>query len=180
MPVNITGIPTKEIHMSNFDPHVPAGFLTITGDFTSAVMVHEAPAIGVGNLVLDPTQSFDIKVDWKIDGNIAELWLSALAVASPNWVVTAYAESVGPGPEKILIAQNVPVLPLPSANPPFAYSTTLTVPPNSLDEENPGNPLVSGVYKLVVTVFLDSVFGSPGYDIMGFAEGPVIKMENPV
>jgi hypothetical protein len=23
------------------------------------------------------------------------------------------------------------------------------------------------------------VFGSPGYDIMGFAEGPVIKMENP-
>ena len=46
--------------------------------------------------------------------------------------------------------------------------------------ENPGDPLVSGVYKLVVTVFLDSVFGSPGYDIMGFAEGPVIKMENPV
>ncbi len=54
------------------------------------------------------------------------------------------------------------------------------MPPNSLDEENPGNPLVSGVYKLVVTVFLNSVFGSPGYDIMGFAEGPVIKVENPV
>jgi hypothetical protein len=164
----------------NFDPNVPTGFLTITGDFTSAVLVNEVPAIGVGNLVLDPTQPFDIKVDWKIDGNIAELWLSALAVASPDWVVTAYAESVGPGPEKILVAKNVPVLPLPSANPPFAYSTTLTVPPNSLDEENPGNPLVSGVYKLVVTVFLDSVFGQPGYDIMGFAEGPVVKVENPV
>jgi hypothetical protein len=77
------------------------------------------------------------------------------------------------------VAAHVPVLPLPSANPPFAYSTTLTVQPNTLDEENPGNPLVSGVYKLVVTVFLNSVFGSPGYDIMGFAEGPVIKVEDP-
>jgi hypothetical protein len=162
-----------------FDPDVPTGFLTITGEFTSAVLVSEVPAIGVSNLVLNPQQTFDIKVDWKIDGNIAELWLSALAVASPNWVVTAYAESIGPGPEQILVAKEVPVLPLPSANPPFAYSTTLTVPANTLPEENPGDPLVSGVYKLVVTVFLDSVFGSPGYDIMGFAEGPVIKMENP-
>ena len=85
--------------MSNFDPNVPSGFLTITGDFTSAVLVKEVPALGVGNLVLDPTQPFDIQVDWKIDGNIAELWLSALAVASPDWIVTAYAESVGPGPE---------------------------------------------------------------------------------
>ena len=66
---------------SVFDPNVPSGFLTITGDFTSAVQVKEVPAIGVGNLVLDPTHSFDIKVDWMIDGNIAELWLSALAVA---------------------------------------------------------------------------------------------------
>ncbi len=162
-----------------FDPDVPSGFLTITGEFTSAVLVSEVPAIGVSNLVLNPQQTFDIKVDWKIDGNIAELWLSALAVASPNWVVTAYAESIGPGPEQILVAKDVPVLPLPSANAPFAYSTTLTVPANTLPEENPGDPLVSGVYKLVVTVFLDSVFGSPGYDIMGFAEGPVIKMENP-
>jgi hypothetical protein len=180
MPVEIAGIPHQGDDMSNFDPNVPVGALTITGEFTSAVLVKEVPAFGVGNLVLDPTQPFDIRVDWKIDGNVAELWLSALAVASPDWVVTAYAESVGPGPEKILVAQNVPVLPLPSANPPFAYSTTLTVPPGSLDEENPGDPLVSGVYKLVVTVFLDSIFGAQGYDIMGFAEGPVIKVENPI
>jgi hypothetical protein len=166
--------------MSNFDPNVPSGFLTITGAFTSSVLVDEAPAIGVGNLVLDPSRPFDIKVDWQMDGYIAELWLSALAVASPDWIVTAYAESVGPGPEQILATVNVPVLPLPSASPPFDYSVTITVPPNTLAEENPGNPLVSGVYKLVVTVFLDSVFGSPGYDVMGFAEGPIVKVENPI
>ncbi len=165
--------------MATFDPNVPSGFLTITGDFTSTVLVEEVPAIGVGNLVLDPTREFKIKLDWAIDGNVAELWLSALAIDSPNWIVTAYAESVGPGPEQILVTQNVPVNPLPSLSPPFAYTTTLTVPPGALPEENPGDPLVSGVYKLVVTVFLDSTFGSPGYDVMGFAEGPVIKIEDP-
>ena len=165
--------------MATFDPNVPSGFLTITGDFTSAVLVEEVPAIGVGNLVLDPTREFKIKLDWAIDGNVAELWLSALAINSPDWIVTAYAESVGPGPEQILVTKNVPVNPLPSLNPPFAYSTTLTVPPFSLPEENPGDPLVSGVYKLVVTVFLDSTFGSQGYDMMGFVEGPVVKVEDP-
>ena len=166
--------------MPSFDPNVPSGSLTITGDFTAAVLVTDTPAIGVGNLVLDPTKPFDIQADWAIDGNVAELWLSALAVASPDWIVTAYAESVGPGPELLIATQKVPVLPLPSANPPFAYSATLTVPPNTLPEENPGDPFVSGVYKLVVTVFLDSVFGSPGYDVIGFSEGPVIKVENPI
>jgi len=165
--------------MATFDPNVPSGFLTITGDFTSTVLVEEVPAIGVGNLVLDPTREFKIKLDWAIDGNVAELWLSALAIDSPDWIVTAYAESVGPGPEQILVTKNVPVNPLPSANPPFEYSTTLTVPPGTLAEENPGDPLVSGVYKLVVTVFLDSTFGSVGYDIMGFVEGPVVKVEDP-
>ena len=103
--------------MATFDPNVPSGFLTITGDFTSTVLVEEVPAIGVGNLVLDPTREFKIKLDWAIDGNVAELWLSALAIDSPNWIVTAYAESVGPGPEQILVTQNVPVNPLPSAQP---------------------------------------------------------------
>ena len=166
--------------MSDFDPNVPAGPLTITGQFSSAVVVKENPAFGAGNLVLNPNKPFDIKVKWKISGNVAEIWLNALASKSPDWVVTAYAESIGPGPEKILLAKKVPVLPLASANAPFKYSTTLTVPANTLPEENPGNPLVSGVYKLVVTVFLDSRFGAPGYDIVGFAEGPIVKMENPI
>jgi hypothetical protein len=165
--------------MERFDPNVPVGPLTITGDFTSPVVVTEVPNFGVGNLVVDRTKEFKIDVSWAIDGNIAELWLSALAVASPDWIVTAYAESVGPGPEKQIAVENVAVNPLPSANAPFNYSATLTVPPLTLDEENPGDPGVSGVYKLVVTVFLNSVFGPAGYDIMGFAEGPIIKVEDP-
>ena len=166
--------------VSDFDPNVPIGPLTITGEFTAAVLVKEVPAFGVGNLVLNPQQPFDIEVKWRIDGNVAELWLHALASRSPKWVVTAYAESVGPGPETVLLEQRVPVLPLSSPDAPFDFKTTLTVPANSLPEENPGDPRVSGVYKLVVTVFLDSTFGRPGYDIMGFAEGPIVKMENTI
>ncbi len=53
------------------------------------------------------------------------------------------------------------------------------MPPSTLAEENPGDPTVSGVYKIVVTVFLNSVLGSLGLDMIGFAEGPVIKVEDP-
>jgi hypothetical protein len=31
----------------------------------------------------------------------------------------------------------------------------------------------------VVSVFLNSNLGSPGFDVTGFREGPILKMENP-
>jgi hypothetical protein len=31
-----------------------------------------------------------------------------------------------------------------------------------------------------VTTFLDSALGPIGYDMMGYAEGPIIKVENPI
>ena len=56
----------------------------------------------------------------------------------------------------------------------------LVVPAGTLSEENPGQNAPSGVYELVVTAFLDSTLGDPGYDIMGFSRGPTIKVESPV
>jgi hypothetical protein len=50
----------------------------------------------------------------------------------------------------------------------------------SRNEENPGDPTQSGTYKIVVTTFLDSDLGPVGYDMMGYAEGPIIKVENPL
>jgi len=159
-----------------FDPNFPTH---LEGDFLGVVAVTEHPTIGNSNLVVDPANPFEIAVSWHIFGDLTPLWLTALSVASPNWIVTAYAESIGPGDEKILVAANVPV-----GAGPFSldetYSTTLTVPPFALSEENPGDPTQSGVYKLVVTVFLDSQLGPVGYDIMGYAEGPIIKVENPL
>ena len=60
------------------------------------------------------------------------------------------------------------------------YTAKITVPPDTLNEENPGDPTQSGTYKIVVTAFLDSDLGPVGYDMMGYAEGPIIKVESPL
>ena len=59
------------------------------------------------------------------------------------------------------------------------FSASLTVSVGKLPEGNPSNGGPSGVYKLVTTVFLNSSIGGAGFDISGFAEGPVIRVEDP-
>nr|WP_296075716.1 hypothetical protein [uncultured Actinoplanes sp.] len=164
-----------------FDPNIPPTGPTapaIQGDFVGVVAITERPAIGSSNLVINADQSFDIEVTWHVFGNLVPLWLTALSQATKDWVVTAYAESQGPGDEKTLGSVNVPV-----GGPGFSLDETfqakLTVPPGTLPEENPGDPTQSGVYKIIVTVFLDSNLGPVGYDMMGYAEGPIVKVEDP-
>jgi hypothetical protein len=167
--------------MSNsFDPNIPPAGPNdpaIEGEFT-AIKIAEQPALGRTNLVINGGKSFDIDVDWHIKGNLAPLWLTALSVNTKNWVVTAYANPRGPGNGVTLGSVNVPV------GGPFtddvAYSSTITVPANTLAEEDPGNPQNSGVYQLTVTVFLDSDLGPVGYDMMGVADFPLVKVENPL
>ena len=165
-----------------FDPNIPPAGPTdpaIEGEFTGIVAITERPTLGKSNLVVNRAEPFDIAVSWHVFGNLVPLWLTALSVNSPNWVVTAYAESQGPGDEVSLGSVDVPV-----GGPLFsldeAYSAKLTVPPFTLPEENPGDPTQSGTYKIVVTTFLDSNLGAVGYDMMGYAEGPIIKVENPL
>ena len=167
---------------ATFDPNILSAGLTdpaIEGEFTGIVAITEQPTLGKSNLVINRDKAFDIKVSWHVFGNLVPLWLTALKVNSPNWVVTAYAESQGPGDEVSLGSVLVPV-----GGPIFsldeAYSATLTVPANTLHEENPGDPTQSGTYKIVVTAFLDSQLGPVGYDMMGYAEGPIIKVESPL
>ena len=167
---------------ATFDPNIPPAGPTdpaIEGEFTGIVAITEQPTLGKSNLVINRGKAFDINVKWHVFGNMVPLWLTALQVASPNWVVTAYAESQGPGDEISLGTALVPV-----GGPVFtldeAYEATLTVPANTLHEENPGDPSQSGTYKIVVTTFLDSQLGPVGYDMMGYAEGPVVKVENPL
>jgi len=166
---------------ATFDPNIPPAGPTdpaIEGEFTGIVAITEQPTLGKSNLVINRDKAFDIKVQWHVFGNMVPLWLTALKVSSPNWVVTAYAESQGPGDEISLGSVLVPVGS--GFTQDVAYSATLTVPANTLSEEDPGNPSQSGTYKIVVTAFLDSNLGPVGYDMMGYAEGPVIKVESPL
>jgi hypothetical protein len=95
-----------------FDPNIPPAGPTdpaIEGEFTGIVAITERPTLGKSNLVVNRAESFDIEVSWHVFGNLVPLWLTALSVASPDWVVTAYAESQGPGDEITLGSVNVPV-----------------------------------------------------------------------
>jgi hypothetical protein len=165
---------------NNFDPNIPStgpNSPTIEGIFTS-VLIAEQPALGKANLVINGGKSFDVDVAWHIKGNLTPLWLTALSAKTKNWVVTAYANPRGPGDGVTLGSVNVPV------GGPFtddvAYQATITVPANTLPEEDPGDPKHSGVYQLTVTAFLDSDLGAIGYDMMGVADFPLVKVENPL
>jgi len=157
--------------MQQFDPNIPG---LIEGNIDTVVVVDPAlefSPYGVGNHVLNRNEAFQIKVAWKISGLLRPLWLKALG---GKWNVQVFAESMGGGPE-ILLARNDTV----PADPAVAdYSLTLDVPPDTLAEGNPGSD-VSGIYKLVVSVFLDSTLGPPGFDMTGFSEGPIVQVEDP-
>ncbi len=167
--------------MQRFDPDLP-GFMQ--GDVT-AVRLREpadfAP-LGVSNLVIDPTEQFQLRVEWEVYGLLVPLWMSALG---GSWLVTVHAESVGAGPERRIGSTNVAVTNFGPATVHTAepnarrYTADITVPAGVLAENSPtGN--VSGVYKLVTTAFLDStLIGVPGFDVVGFEEGPIIMAENP-
>jgi hypothetical protein len=157
--------------MQQFDPNIPG---LIEGNVSTVLVIDPAgtfPPFEVGNHVLNPADPFKISISWEITGLLRPLWLSALG---GNWNVQVFAESLGGGPE-ILLVRDDSVAADPSTG---SYSVTIDVPPNTLQEGDPGSN-VSGIYKLVASVFLNSNLGSPGFDMTGFNEGPIIQVEKP-
>lgn len=162
----------------HFDPQLEVnGFNLINGEAETLVIIDPAtpnPPF-VKNLVVDGTKPFDVKVKWKLDGYLVPVWLSALT--SSQWNVELFAESMGPGPEIRIASGTLPVGPIVN---PKTYELTLTVPANTLPEGNPAANDPSGIYRLTASIFLNSNLGAPGYDIAGFAEGTIIKVESPL
>ena len=165
---------------SNFDPHLAVGNFTLIKGSASNVAVIDPTTPNppfVKNFVLNRTEDFDVQVTWELEGFLVPIWLSALDDNNNQWSVKVFAESVGPGPEIQIAETTVAVGPIVN---PKSYSVTLTVPANTLPESNPGSAQNSGIYKLTACIFLNSILGEPGYDIVGFAEGTTIKIEDPV
>ena len=161
---------------NQFDPDRPG---EIQGHFGHVIVADPAVAPNAPNHVLDPSKPFTVTMTWRLVGPDVPLWLAALAPS--DWDVKVYAESMGPGPEIIIAEESHPRLGFIKPDPAtWEFTHTVTVPANTLAEENPGPAGPSGVYKLVATVFLNSNLGLPGFDIAGFNEGPIIKVENPV
>lgn len=163
--------------MNQFDPLLPG---LIEGDVTSVLVTDPQPFVGgLGNHVIDPTKAFTLTIEWRLDGQIVPVWLNALR---GNWDVSAYAESLGGGTEARLGTASVAFdafVQDPDANH-VKYTASIVVPANTLDEHAPGTDR-GGIYKLAVAVFLNStLLGIPGYDLIGYREGPIIQAENPV
>ena len=159
--------------MHQFDPSLPG---LIEGDVTN-VAVNESPPFSpfsLANSVIDNSEPFDIAVEWNVSGPLATLWITALG--SP-WLVRVYAESQGPGPEILLSTTSVSAATFAGTTNDRTYTATMSVPANTLPEDVGGD---SGLYRLTASVFLNSSLGAPGYDMIGFSDGPVIQVENPV
>jgi hypothetical protein len=166
--------------MEQFDPNIPG---LMEGALARVAVTDPQPFVGgVGNHVVDPTKEFKLTVEWEIFGQLVPLWLTALA---GNWNVSVYAESLGGGPEVRLETVHVPTTDVKpcTVNTLKAnctkFSAEITVPPNTLEEHKPGTD-VGGIYKLVAAVFLNSnIAGVPGFDLVGYSEGPIIQAEKP-
>lgn len=157
--------------MHQFDPNFSGTPpFEITGDITSVKVVEGGV---LPNRVVDPTKPLEIEVEWKVEGGLTNLWLTALRPA--DWRVSVYAESQGAGAEVRLGEVTVPIGALGAL--PYTRTATITVPaPVPLQQHGGQN---SGVYKLTVAVFLNSSIPGGGFDMIGFAEGPYIQVENP-
>jgi hypothetical protein len=127
---------------------------------------------GAPNTIIVRNDPFRIHVEWSVNQPGASL-------LGGQWLVRAYAESIGPGQEELL----TPALPInvsagtPNAGPParLDYQADIDVPPFRLQSEQ--DPNSSGVYKLVVVVTHQN-FGGPTV-LAGFSEGPVIQVREP-
>lgn len=140
-----------------FEPqNVPPNFFT--GSITAFAVLD--PAGLQPTIVIRTTDTWHVRINWRIDGIVA----NALA---GTWRVAAFLESIGAGFEgQIGPTVNINLNVDPVA--PREYSALITVPP--------GTP--AGTYKLVVTVNYLELGGTPGF-MAGYEEGPVLQFFNP-
>lgn len=116
---------------------------------------------GEPSTVLEAGKEFSIRTKWSVDPDGA-------GMLGGQWEVSAYAESIGHGPEK-QIGDTV-IVPVDGRE--TAYFATVTVEANTLPDDP--QPPMSGIYKLV-TVLMHRNFGKIT-DVAAVAEGPVVRI----
>ncbi|MGH3787964.1 MAG: hypothetical protein ACRDRG_15750, partial [Pseudonocardiaceae bacterium] len=74
--------------MDQFDPNIPGLF---EGDITNVAVIDP---VFLGNRVLNPSQPFNVQIDWEILGTQVPIYLAG---AVQNWTVSVYGDTIGPG-----------------------------------------------------------------------------------
>ncbi len=137
-------------------------FLHGTGPTTTVIDPDGTP-----NNILQENLGGSVKVDWAFSG------AGRFFLDLTQFMVNLYAESIGPGPEKLVGTVNVPGT-AHTFGPTWNYTATVTIPANSLPANGPG---ASGVYRL--TALVNNAIAGARDAVAGFVEGPIIEMRNP-
>lgn len=122
---------------------------------------------GTPNNILQENIGGSVRVDWSFSGP------GRFFLTPTQFQVDLYAESIGPGPEKLVGAVTVPGS-AHTPGPTWNFSRSVLIPAGSLP---PQGPTASGVYRL--TVVITNSIGGVRTALGGFVEGPVIEMRNP-
>ena len=117
---------------------------------------------GVPTNVIEASLDFTVDCTWTID-------LITASLLGGTWHVDLYAESIGGGFEGRLAGNAVAVTPGETT-----YTSTITVPANTLPNDPPVHPLNddSSVYKMVVVLRHHN--GVVTTSITGLSDGPVV------
>ena len=125
---------------------------------------------GAPNTIIRTVDPFTVRIRFAVDQPGASL-------LGGEWLVSAYAESVGPGQEKQIGATVAKAVSAGTPGGPPArleYQVDVQVPAGALDDEGPNS---SGVYKLAAIVTHQN-FGGPTV-LAGFVEGPIVQLREP-
>ncbi len=136
------------------------GLPALDADVTAVAIIDPD---GNPNRVIDDQFAFDVTVDWTVCPP------ATAALLDGEWTVNAYAESMGPGPEKLIGTSLV------AANGGTAYSAKINVPAGTLTADVPPD---SGVYKLVLVITYRND-QNVLTELAGFAEGPLFMLRQP-
>jgi hypothetical protein len=108
------------------------------------------------NNILERGKGGTVRVDWAISGPGANL------LAGTQFVVSLYADPVGPNPNVMVGSANAP-----GAGP---YTASISIAPNSLNPD---------AYRLTALVTHLNAVGQPT-NLAGFVDGPIIQVRQEV
>lgn len=155
-----------------------SNYTQLQGTIT-AFAVQEFPgggmAPGAPTSIIRTDQPWRVHIEWRTRGLAAE-------VQAGKFAVTAYLESIGPGPDLklplVAVQQDLLAGALAAVPPPEfwqrSYSADVNVPANSV----PVAPEPSRPYKLVIAVTYITPGNQPG-PMAGFQEGPILQFYVP-
>lgn len=134
-----------------FEPQLPGPWQHL---FSGQMQIGVTDPNGTpASTIISLTDSWNLQVSWQVTG----LFVPSIG---GKWLVRAFVESIGPGPELLVASADIPMTGLNN------YSRVFNI--------GPSVPGQAGPYKLVVVITSTNLLGTPS-PFAGYAEGPILQ-----